>query len=123
MTPPSAITRVMVITASGSLYAVRHDASLGWWLRARAVPSRNAPSLRDAWRPIHEPDPWPPVLGSGVYFAFRDERTFSFDLWPGLVLKWDDEWRLTTAIREIGTWSSADAWPGEPTDEPKEQEP
>ncbi len=124
VTPPNETgVRVLVVTASGSVYAVRHDAELGWWLRARAVPSRNAPMLSDVWRPIREPDPWPPVLGAGMHFGFRDERTFSFDFWPGLVLKWDDEWRMTTEIRAIHTWSPADAWPGEPTDEPKEEEP
>lgn len=123
VTPPNDTgVRVLVVTASGSVYAVRHDAESGWWLRARAVPSRNAPLLRDAWRPIHQPVPWPPALGSRVTFEFLDERSMSFDEWPGLIVTWENEWRTTTEIRDIHTWSPADAWPGEPTDEPKEED-
>lgn len=109
-----AIERVIVTTASGSRYAVWAKASLGWWVRGQAVVAPNVPLLADVWRPIAPLTPWPPILGMGLRFAFRDERAIAWPEQPDLLIECTDEWRHTTPIELIATWGPGDEWPGEP---------
>lgn len=110
-------TRLLVHTETGSAYALWHHCHDDWWMRARAVPSRNAPPLGDYWRRIYPPDPWPIGVGDSVYFKFREARRLEYDEYPGILFELDDEWRQTTPVRELARWQATEPWPGPPPPE------
>lgn len=110
-----AITQsILITTATGSVYAIWHDPATGWWLRPRATLNPHAFPLDDDWRAIHEPEPWPIKLGDRIYFRFRQNRIMRMGDSPGFLVELEDEWRVTTAVRMIGTWGEDDVWPGLP---------
>jgi hypothetical protein len=51
-------------------------------------------------------------VGSGVIFAFVGLQHVEFVGFPGLIFEVTPEWRGTTPIREIATWTETDVWPG-----------
>ncbi len=100
--------RTLITTASGSRYAIwRHIDS--WWVRPQVVESPTARLRPDVWVPSTQPRPWPCGLGHLVSLLMvgdgsRAEATLG-DM---------SDWRTTTPVGEIATWSPSDPWPGDP---------
>jgi len=107
-------TRTRFSTVSGSLYAIWHHPDWGWWIRSKSVPAVNGWTLADAWRRIHPLDDWPPVVGRRIPLEFIEPGLVEVGENPRLTFLLEDEWRTTTAIQTVGTWSPEDAWPGDP---------